>query len=73
MEAGAQARFFLIHEEMQIEVLVDQVIAAARRSPRFRTDPVAAIYATYMELGRELSGRMKTIRAEQRQREVVRQ
>ena len=66
--------FLFPHNELQVEILADQVVAVFRRNPRFRMDPVAAIYSTWAELGREIARRMGGIRVEERKtRGVVRQ
>ena len=56
-----------ISQSRDIEILVDRIISASRRNPRFQTDPVAAIYSTCMKLELEISTRMSTIRSEERQ------
>ena len=66
--------FLFPPNELQMEILADQVVAVSRRNPRFRTDPVAAIYSAWAELGREIARRMGGIRVEERKtRGVVRQ
>mgnify|MGYP005642514347 CR=1 FL=1 len=55
-----------ISQSRDIEILVDRIISASRRNPRFQTDPVAAIYSTWMELGSEISAHMSAIRSEER-------
>ena len=52
--------------DIDIKTIVDGIISASRKNPRFQTDPVAAIYSTCMELELEISARMSTIRSEER-------
>jgi len=54
-------------QDMDIKTFVDGIISASRKSPRFQTDPVAAIYSTCMELELEISARMSAIRSEERE------
>jgi len=53
-------------QDIDIKTIVDGIISASKKNPRYHTDPVAAIYSTCMKLELEISARMSAIRSEER-------
>jgi len=64
-------KILFVQEDIELDLLADRLVSLSRRSSRFRTDPVAAIYSVWMELGSELASRMGRFREEERKHSEV--